>query len=89
MAAAPATRSAAGMREHGRLLVDQLLLHQVAGDLQAGAAGALAGAGLQHVELALLDGELDVLHFLEVVFEDVLDAEQFLVDLPCSTWASR
>ena len=62
------------------LLVDQLLLDHVAGDLQAAAAGPLAVAGLQHEQLALLDRELDVLHVLVVLFEHVLDAEQLVVD---------
>jgi hypothetical protein len=42
---------------------------QVDGDLHRGAAGALAVPGLQHVELALLHGELDVLHVAEVALE--------------------
>ncbi len=38
-------------------------------DPRGGDAGALAGAGLQHEELAPLDGELDVLHLAQMVFE--------------------
>ena len=43
-------------------LVDQPLLHHVDGDLERRLGGALAGAGLQHAELAALHRELDVLH---------------------------
>lgn len=40
-------------------------LGHVYGNLQRCMARALARARLQHVELALLDGELDVLHILQ------------------------
>jgi hypothetical protein len=53
----------------GGRLVDQLLLHHLDGDAHGGAAGPLAVAGLQHIERAVLDGELDVLHFLVVLLE--------------------
>jgi hypothetical protein len=43
------------------------------GDLHRRRAGALAGARLQHEQLALLDGELDVLHVLVVLLELRLD----------------
>ena len=42
--------------------VDHALLDHVDGDAHRGQAGALAGAGLEHVELAVLDRELHVLH---------------------------
>jgi hypothetical protein len=42
-------------------------LHHVHRDLHGGGGGALAHAGLQHPQLALLDGELDVLHILVVL----------------------
>ena len=38
--------------------------------------GALAAAGLQHPQLALLDRELDVLHVAVVLFEQRVDARQ-------------
>ena len=44
----------------------------------AARAGPLAVAGLQHVQLALLDRELEVLHVLVVLLEHVLDLEQLL-----------
>src|SRR4051794_9912321 len=43
-------------------VVDETFVHHVAGDLYRGEAGAFAGARLQQIELARLDGELDVLH---------------------------
>ena len=39
--------------------------------LQRGLGGALAGAGLQHAQLAALDRELDVLHVAVVLLEQV------------------
>ena len=54
--------------DRGRL-VDQLLLDHLDGDAHGRGAGPLAGAGLQHVERAVLHGELDVLHFLVVLLE--------------------
>ena len=59
---------------HGLLLVDHALVHQVAGDFQRGGGGALAVAGLEHVELAGLHGELHVLHVTVVVFQGLADA---------------
>jgi hypothetical protein len=69
---------ARGDAEDRGLLVDQLLLHHVAGDLHRGDAGALAGARLEHVERAALDRELDVLHVLVVLLELVLDLQELL-----------
>jgi hypothetical protein len=48
--------------QQGGLLVDHALLQHFHGDAHHGCARALAVAGLQHPELALLDGELHVLH---------------------------
>ena len=52
---------------HGLLFVDHPLVHQVAGDLEGSGRGALAVAGLQHVELAVLHGELHILHIVIVI----------------------
>ena len=54
---------------HGLLLVNHALVHQVAGNLQRGGGGALAAAGLQHVELAVFHGELHILHVAVVVLQ--------------------
>ena len=51
------------------LLVDQLFLHHLDGDLHRGGGGALAVAGLQHVQLALFDREFEILHVLIAGFE--------------------
>ncbi len=65
-----------------RLLpADQPLLHHVAGDLHRRAGGALAATGLQHPELPVLDGELDVLHVPVVLLEALVDAHQRPVGL--------
>jgi hypothetical protein len=48
-------------------------LHHVGGELQRRGGGALAVAGLEHEQLAFLDGELDVLHVLEVLLEGLAD----------------
>ncbi len=55
--------------QHRLLLADQPFLHHVDGNLHRRPGGPLAVAGLQHVELALLDGELDILHVPVMVFE--------------------
>ena len=68
-----------GNAAHGGLPVDEAFLFHVAGDAEGGDAGALAVAGLEHVDLAVLDGELEVLHVAEVVFEGLADGAEFLV----------
>ena len=60
-----------------RLLArDQPLGRHVDGDLQRRLGGALAGARLQHPELAALDGELEVLHVAVVLLEPVGDRDE-------------
>ncbi len=53
----------------GGLGVDELFLVHVDGHVHGSGAVALADAALEHEELALLDGELDVLHVLVVLLE--------------------
>ena len=67
------------MRQHRLLAGDQALLRHVDGDLHGGLRGALAGARLQHPELAALDGELDVLHVAVVALELLVDPHQLAV----------
>ena len=55
--------------------------HHVDRHLQGGRAGALAHPGLEHPELALLDGELGVAHVRVVRLEPGEDLEQLGVDL--------
>ena len=66
---------------HRRLPVDELLLEHVHGELERGGRGAFAVARLEHEQLAVLDGELDVLHVLEMLLEGRADLEQFRVAL--------
>jgi hypothetical protein len=65
----------------GLFLGDELLVHHVDGDLEGGRGEALAGAALEHVELLVLDGELEVLHLLEVLLEGLPDLAELLVGL--------
>ncbi len=62
-------------------LRDEPLAHHVDGDAHGGQAGAFAVARLQHVELAILNGELEVLHVAIVFFHLARDVAQMLVDL--------
>ncbi len=71
---------------NGFFLRDEALVDHVDGDADSGQAGALAVTRLQHVELAILDGELEVLHVAVVLFQAAGDGAQLLVDLrawPC------
>ena len=61
------------------LLVDLVLLAEVDRDLQRRRRGALAVAGLQDIELALLDRELDVLHVRIMAFQPLADLDQLPV----------
>ncbi len=61
--------------------LDGLLPDHVDGHLEGGPPGALAHPGLQHPQLALLDGELGVAHVPVVRLQAVEDGEQLLVDL--------
>ena len=65
-----------GVAQHCGFPVDELLLEHVHGELQCSGGGTLAVAGLEHEQLAFLDGELDVLHVLEVLFQDRADLHQ-------------
>ena len=62
-------------------LGDDALVDQVAGDLQSSLGGTLAVTGLQHEELAILDGELHILHVAVVSFEAAGDLDELVVDL--------
>ena len=64
---------------NGFFLRDELFLDHVDGHANGGQAGALAVAGLQHIELAILDGELEVLHIAIVLFHLAGDVAQLLV----------
>ena len=61
------------------VLVDQALVHQLHGDAEGGRGGALAHPGLQHPQLAALDGELDVAQVLVVVLQRLHDLHELVV----------
>lgn len=67
--------------QHGLALGNHALVDEVARDLQRRLCGALAVAGLEHVELAVLDGELHVLHILKVVLKAVGDRHELVIHL--------
>ena len=62
----------------GLVLGDEAFGDHVDGHLQRRGSGALAVAGLQHVELLVLDGELHVLHVAVVLLEGVADLVELL-----------
>ena len=66
---------------HGGLPVDELFLDHVHGELERGGSSALAVASLQHEQLAFLNGELNVLHILEVLFKSLTNLHQFGIRL--------
>ena len=66
---------------HGLLLGDHALVHQVAGDLQRGGSGTLTVAALQHVQLAVLHGELHILHIAVVILQDIADLHELVIGL--------
>ena len=61
----------AGDAVDGLLLRDQALSHHIDCDMDGSRSGALAAAALEHEQAIVLDGELDVLHVLVVVFQTV------------------
>ena len=66
----------------GLVLGDEPLFHHVGRDLDRGRGGALGRAGLEHVELAALDGELEVLRVAVMLLEPLGD----LVELGVRLW---
>src|ERR1019366_5224851 len=62
------------------LLADQALLDHFYGDAYRRVTGALAVAGLQHVEHAVLNGELEVLYVAVVIFQRGGDVLELVVD---------
>mmetsp|Transcript_40600 Transcript_40600/g.79488 ORF Transcript_40600/g.79488 Transcript_40600/m.79488 type:complete len:620 (-) Transcript_40600:61-1920(-) len=65
----------------GLVLCDETLLVHVYGDLDGRGAGPLAVAALEHEELAVLDGELDVLHILIVTLKLLHVLKKLLVSV--------
>ena len=65
--------------QNGLFLAQHAFVHQVHGDLEGRGRGALAVTGLEHVELAALDGVLHVLHVAVVGFQLAGDVDELLV----------
>ena len=63
------------------LLADDALGDHVDGDLHGRRRGPLGRAGLEHVQLAALDGELEVLDVAVVLLELLADPQELAVDL--------
>src|ERR1019366_1131231 len=66
--------------QDGFLLADQALVDHLDGDAYSRVTGALAVAGLQHVERAVLNGELEVLYVAIVIFQRGGDVLELVVD---------
>ena len=60
--------------------VDEFFAEHVHRDIQRGRARAFAGPGLEHVEFAVLDRELEVLHVAIMFFEFSADAVELPVE---------
>ena len=65
----------------GLSVVDQALGHHVHGEFHCRRAGALAIAGLEHVQLAFLDGEFEVLYVAIVLLQAAGDRSQLVIRL--------
>ena len=62
-------------------LVDQTLQHHIVSNLDGGFRGAFAVTGLEHPELAVFDGELNILQVLVMLFKAFGDVVELLVNL--------
>ena len=67
--------------QHGLLLIDHALVHKIAGNLQGRLCRTLSVAGLQHVQMLVLDRELHVLHILVMVLKGPADSGKLIIDL--------
>ena len=63
------------------LLGDHTFVDKIASDLDSRGSGTLAVTALEHIELAVLDGELHILHISVVVFENVANVDELLVSV--------
>ena len=48
---------------------------------QSGSTGTFANAALEHIEFLFLNGEFNIQHVTEMIFESVTDADEFFVDI--------
>src|SRR4051812_48739030 len=67
--------------EYGFFLAYEPLIHHLECGLDGCDSGALAIARLKHVELAFLNGELEVLHVAIMFFQACRDVPQLVVHL--------
>ena len=71
------------------LLRDQPVVHEIERDLDRRLGAAFAAARLQHVQLAALDGELEVLHVAVVRLELIGDRDELRVHVGLRVLADR
>ena len=69
-----------GHAAQGLVAGDELFVDQLDGDAEGGGSGTLADTGLEHPQLAALDGEFDVAQVAVVGLELVHDSAQLVVD---------
>ena len=50
-------------------LIDHALVNEVASDFESSLSGSLTVSGLKHIELALFNGELHILHVTVMIFK--------------------
>ena len=63
------------------LLVDHTFLEHVDSHLECCKTGSLADTALEHPEVTFLNGELDVLHIVEVLLESCPDIVELRINL--------
>ena len=68
-----------GDPHYGGLFVDHAFFHHIGRHLQGGQTGTLANTALQHPQVTFLDGEFDILHVLEVIFQFQTDLIQLFI----------
>ena len=66
--------------EQSFLLGDHALVDEVASDTDSSGSGTLTVSGLEHIEFALFDGELHILHISVMVFESFANFEELVVN---------
>ncbi len=55
--------------KQGGFLINKAFFHHAHGHMERGLGGALACSGLEHIKLALFDGEFHILHILIMLFK--------------------
>ena len=67
--------------KNGLFLGSHSLVNEVAGNLESSLSGSLAVTGLEHEELAVLDGELHVLHISVMILKDLANLLELIESL--------